>query len=214
VTKVLQCQHKDLIPILQSGLDILGLKLTQATQEKIIEYITLLHKWNKTYNLTAIRDPKLVLIRHIFDSLAIVPFIVGPNILDFGSGAGLPGIPLALALPKCNFVLLDSSNKKTIFLNHVVLSLKIENVNVVTKRIEAFSFSPEFATIVTRATTTLDDIVNKTKQLCAKNSQILVMKGKYPTKELEAITKPKEVYNIKVPYLNEERHLVKILLKD
>jgi 16S rRNA (guanine527-N7)-methyltransferase len=174
-------------------------------------YITLLHKWNKAYNLTSIRDPKLILIRHIFDSLAIVPFIVGPNILDFGTGAGLPGIPLALALPKYNFVLLDSSNKKTIFLNHVVLLLEIENINVVTKRIEAFSFASEFATIITRATTTLEEVIDKTKHLCAKNGQILVMKGKYPTKELEAIVQPKEVYNIKVPYLNEERHLIKIV---
>ena len=207
-------KREDLLPILQSGLIALDLKLDQAVQEKILAYISLLHKWNKTYNLTAIRHTKEILIRHIFDSLAIVPFITGPDVLDFGSGGGLPGIPLALALPEYNFILLDSSNKKTIFLNHVVLSLKIENVKVVTSRIEEFSFSSGFATIVTRATNALGKIVNETNRLCAKKGQILAMKGKYPKEELETIVDPQEVYNIEVPYLDEERHLVKVVPKD
>lgn len=203
-------QHENLASLLQPGLCALNLKLAQTTQEKIIKYIMLLHKWNQTHNLTAIRDPKSILIRHIFDSLATAPFIVGPNVLDFGTGAGLPGIPLALALPKYNFVLLDSSNKKTIFLNHVILSLNIENVTVVTKRIEDFSFALGFATIITRATTTLDAIVSNTKHLRATTGQILVMKGKYPAKELEEITQPTETHRLKVPYLDEERHLIRI----
>jgi 16S rRNA (guanine527-N7)-methyltransferase len=206
-------QHGNLASILQAGLCTLNLELAQTTQEKIINYIALLHKWNQTYNLTAIRDPKLILIRHIFDSLAITPFIVGPNVLDFGTGAGLPGIPLALALPQYDFVLLDSSNKKTIFLNHVILSLNIENINVVTKRIEDFSFAPRFTTIITRATTTLDAIINNTNHLLAKKGQILVMKGKYPTKELAVIIQPAEVHRIQVPYLDEERHLIKLGIK-
>lgn len=206
-------QHGNLAAILQAGLGVLNLGLSPTIQEKIINYIALLHKWNQTYNLTAIRDPKLILIRHIFDSLAVTPFIVGPNVLDFGTGAGLPGIPLALALPKYNFVLLDSSNKKTIFLNHVILSLNIENIKVVTGRVLDFSFALGFATIITRATTTLDAIVNDTKHLLAKKGQILVMKGKYPTKELAAITEPTEVHRIKVPYLDEERHLIKLGIK-
>jgi 16S rRNA (guanine527-N7)-methyltransferase len=203
-------QYEKLAPILQSGQRALDLNLTQTAQEKIIKYMGLLYKWNRTYNLTAVRDPKLILIRHIFDSLAITPFIVGPNVLDFGSGAGLPGIPLALALPEYDFVLLDSSNKKTIFLNHVMLSLDIKNVSVVTERIESFNFTPGFATIITRATTTLDAVINKTQHLCNKKGQFLIMKGKYPTKELESIAKPVEVHCIKVPYLDEERHLVEI----
>jgi 16S rRNA (guanine527-N7)-methyltransferase len=203
-------QPKDLMPILQAGIDILGLELSKTAQEKIIKYIALLNKWSRSYNLTAIRDPKSILIRHIFDSLAIAPFIVGPNVLDFGSGAGLPGIPLALALPKINFVLLDSSNKKTIFLNHIVFSLNIENIKVVTERVESFHFPSGFATIVTRATTTLDAVINNTGHLCAKNGSFLIMKGKLPTKELEAIAKPTEIHNIKVPYLNEERYLIKV----
>lgn len=203
-------QHDNLLAILQSGLSALGLQLSPIVQDKIIKYIMLLYVWNQTYNLTAVRDPKLILIRHVFDSLAVAPFIVGPNVLDFGTGAGLPGIPLALALPENKFVLLDSSNKKTIFLNHVALTLNIKNINIVTKRIETFFFASGFVTIITRATTSLDDIVNKTKRLCAKKGQILVMQGKCPTKELAMVTQPIEICRLKVPYLDEERHLLKI----
>ena len=209
-SRVKSDQHEKLESILQSGLCALNLELAQTMQEKIGKYIMLLHKWNQIHNLTAIRDPKSILIRHIFDSLAIASFIIGSNILDFGTGAGLPGIPLALALPKYNFVLLDSSNKKTIFLNHVILSLNIENVTVITKRIEDFIFTPGFATIITRATTALDAVVSNTEHLCATNGQILVMKGKHPTKELEQITRPTEIHRVLVPYLDEERHLVRI----
>ncbi|MBU0743986.1 MAG: 16S rRNA (guanine(527)-N(7))-methyltransferase RsmG [Gammaproteobacteria bacterium] len=201
---------KDLIPLLNSGLNKLNLKLSETTLEKIIAYIALLDKWNKVHNLTSIRDPKSILIRHIFDSLAIAPFIKGPNILDFGTGGGLPGIPLALALPKYNFVLLDSALKKTTFLNHVILALKIKNVNVITKRIEEFHFDPLFATIVTRATAKSDMIIDKTRHLCAKHGQILIMKGKDPKEELKSINNHFELYKIKVPYLNEDRCLIKI----
>lgn len=200
----------NLIPVLQSGLDLLNLKLSKAAQEKIIKYIELLHKWNGFYNLTAIRDEKLILIRHIFDSLAVYPFIVGPNILDFGTGAGLPGIPLALALLDYNFVLLDSTRKKTTFLNYAILSLGIKNIDIVNKRIEAFNYEIGFDTIITRATATLSSVVSNTKRLCAKSGQILVMKGKYPTVELEELMEKTEVHKIKVPYLDEQRHLVKI----
>lgn len=196
---------------LQAGLHELNLAPSLVIQKRIIDYIMLLHKWNQTYSLTATNDPKLILIRHILDSLAVVPFINGPNILDFGTGAGLPGIPLALALPNYNFTLLDSSHKKTTFLNHVKLSLELANINIITKRIEDFHFALGFNTIITRATTTLDAIMKYTQRLCSEDGQILIMKGKLPTKELEIINQPAGIYNIKVPYLNEQRHLVKII---
>lgn len=202
----------DLYQLLQSGLDQLKLDLPKMALEKIITYINLLNKWNKIYNLTAISDPKTILIRHIFDSLAILPFIIGPDVLDFGSGAGFPGLPLALALPKYNFVLLDSSHKKTTFLNHVVLSLALtENIKIINKRIEKFHFDRLFATIITRATAKSEIIISKTSHLCAKGGQILIMKGKNPKEELKFIEKPFEIYPINVPYLNEERHIIKVL---
>lgn len=204
----------DLHHLLQSGLDQLKLELPKTTQAKLINYITLLNKWNKVHNLTAISDPKAILIRHIFDSLAITPFIIGPDILDFGTGAGLPGLPLALALPNYNFVLLDSSHKKTTFLSHVSLSLDIKNVKIITKRIEEFHFAPLFATIVTRATTKANIIIDKTGRLGAKNGQILLMKGKNPQEELKLVKRPFELHRINVPYLEEERHVIKVLNYD
>lgn len=202
----------NLTRFLQSGIDKLNLTIPKSAQEKIIEYVILLHKWNKIHNLTAVRDLNSMLIRHIFDSLAVVPFIKGPNILDFGTGAGLPGIPLAIAMPEWNFVLLDSSNKKTIFLRHVLLTLGLKNVEIVTKRIEEFRFDPGFATIVTRATTRVDEILEKIEHLCNKQSQALIMKGKCPAWELRNVVQAVEVLPVKVPYLDEERHVVKVLM--
>lgn len=197
--------------LLQSGLDQLKLKLSKTVQSKLITYISLLNKWNKVYNLTAISDPKSILIRHIFDSLAITPFIGGPDILDFGTGAGLPGIPLALVLPEYNFVLLDSSSKKTTFLHHVILSLNIKNVKIFTGRVETFHFDHLFATIVTRATAKAEIVIEKTSKLCAIEGKILIMKGKAPSKEeLKSIKNPFELHRIEVPYLNEERHILVI----
>lgn len=200
-------------PLLQSGLKTLNLNLSPAIQKNIIEYIMLLGKWSKVYNLTAIREPRAILVRHIFDSLAIVPYILGADILDFGTGAGLPGIPLALVLPQCNFVLLDSAHKKTTFLKHVVFSLDIKNIKIITGCIEEFRFDHCFATIVTRATAKPKIVFDKTKHLCAGNGQILIMQGKCPQKkEYDDIDRFCEVRRLVVPYLDEERHI--LIIKD
>lgn len=193
---------------LQFGIDQLNLTIPKGAQEKIITYVNLLNKWNKIHNLTAVRDLRSIFIRHIFDSLAVTSFIQGEKILDFGTGAGFPGIPLALALPEWQFVLLDSASKKTTFLNHVVLALGIKNVEIVTSRIEEYRSTPCFSTIITRATTKVDVILEKTEHLSDTYGQILVMKGKHPVDELKNITKFVELYPIQVPYLDEERHIV------
>lgn len=194
--------------LLKNGISELQLNLSSAVQSSLMTYVELMDKWNKIHNLTAIRDVHSILIRHIFDSLAIAAFIRGPNILDFGTGAGLPGIPLALAHPEIGFVLLDSANKKTTFLKHVILSLGIKNVEIVTGRIEEFRFAPGFATIVTRATTQVGMIIEKTSHLCARHGQILMMKGKGYTEELKGVSQSLESYPVMVPYLDEERYVV------
>lgn len=193
--------------LLQSGLGQLNLNMSQEAQDKLLAYIDLLIKWNKVYSLTAICEPKEILIRHIFDSLTIAPFIIGLNVLDFGTGAGLPGIPLALAVPEHNFVLLDSVSKKTNFLKHAVLSLDIKNVTIVNSRVEKFQFEHGFDTIVTRATTDVDMLNKLVRHLQAKSGQILAMRGKYTGLELDKLSKNIIIHKIKVPYLNEERHL-------
>ena len=193
--------------LLHLGLGQLNLTMPQLVQDKILAYIDLLIKWNKVYSLTAISEPKEILIRHIFDSLAVNPFIIGPNILDFGSGAGLPGMPLALAFPEHNFILLDSVSKKTNFLKHAVLSLDIKNVNIVNSRVERFQFEHGFNTVITRATTDVDMLSKLVKHLQAKSGQVLAMRGKCTDLDLGEFSQNITTHKIKVPYLNEERHL-------
>lgn len=193
-------------PLLQAGLEQLNLVMAPAAQDKLLAYIELLIKWNKVYSLTAIDEPREILIRHIFDSLATASFIAGPNILDFGSGAGLPGIPLAVAWPEYNFVLLDSISKKTNFLKHAALVLDLKNVTVVNSRVERFQFAAGFDTIITRATTNIAMLNKLVKHLQAKAGQILAMQGKQP--EIAwAASQQNMIHQLKVPYLNEERHL-------
>jgi len=233
-----------LLQMLQNGCEKLHLHLGTETQLKIIDYVLLLKKWNKTYNLTAINAPEKIITHHILDSLAVVPYIAGNNILDVGSGAGLPGIILALALPQKYFVLLDSNHKKTRFLVYVIATLKIPNAEVVNQRIEMYNpqisvpnnqvgttlavaqkghgqaagtqtykgnpHGYPFDTIITRAFAPLKEILDKTKKLCNSGCCLLAMKGKVPTKEIEEINRPVIVYNLEVPGLNEERHLVVI----
>jgi 16S rRNA (guanine527-N7)-methyltransferase len=214
----------ELLKILQNGCEKLHLHLSYEIQIKLIDYLFLLKKWNKTYNLTAIDDSKKIITHHILDSLAVTPYITGNNILDIGSGAGLPGIPLALALQQKHFILLDSNHKKTRFLFHVITTLKILNVEIVNQRVENYtpSIPDGFDIIITRAFSNLQEILNKTKQLHRYGCCLLAMKGKIPTQEIKEINqreinitnnegnKQIIVYNLTVPGLNEKRHLVVI----
>ena len=203
--------QQQLSDLLNQGLIQLNLDLPPDSRHNILEYLNLLEKWNKAYNLTAIRDLREMMVKHVFDSLAIVPHICGPKILDFGTGAGIPGIPLALALPNYEFYLLDSNNKKITFLRHVVLSLRLKNVQLVQKRIEDFHFEHGFANIVTRATLDLSELIAKTKHLLSKDGELLVMKGKYPEEELRVIKQKFVVERLHVPELDAERCIVKIV---
>lgn len=198
----------------------LQINLAPDIVDKLAAYALLLMKWNKAYNLTALDTPELIAIHHFLDSLAIAPHIVGPHVLDVGSGAGFPGLPLALILPACKFTLLDSNSKKVRFLRHVVLALALDNVSVAEERVEKFHFHQCFATIVTRATSSITEIVQKTRSLiCAGNGQWLFMKGKYPERELQefAVWRQKlqvnlelQVQRLIVPELDAERHLVRV----
>lgn len=200
--------YLQLAELLHTGIKELHLPISNATQAKMLEYVELLCKWNKTYNLTSIRDPKDIVVRHILDSLAIVPFVQGERVLDVGTGAGLPGIPLALALPQKQFVLLDSNSKKTRFLNFVVISLKIPNVEVIQERVEKYQPQQKFDTIITRAFSALNDMIVKTKYLFNPDGTLLAMKGKHPETELEEISQTATVHKLHVPFLAEERNLV------
>lgn len=187
--------------------------IPEPIQDQLVNYLLLLEKWNQTYNLTSVRDPKEMVTQHILDSLSIAPYLHGKNILDVGTGAGLPGIPLALTQPERQLTLLDSNGKKTRFLIHVIQSLNLTNVKVAQARAEAFSSEPCFDTIISRAFSSLADFLQKTQHLCCKTGIFLAMKGQYPSEELTAINSDFTVLNVEklnIPGLNAERHVVLI----
>lgn len=195
---------------LAEGLEKMGLEPGDAVQVRLLAYLDLLAKWNRSYNLTAVRKPEQMLVRHLFDSLVIHSFLRGPRILDVGSGAGLPGIPLALVCPGQDFTLIDSNSKKTRFIIQAVAELGLDNVTVVQSRIEAYK-AVGFDTIVSRAFSTLADFVQAVQPLLAAGGILLAMKGVYPGTELAELPAPfRRVQNIKlqVPDLEAERNLL------
>jgi len=197
--------------ILVSGLESLNLSITEDKVEQLLGFIKLLEKWNKAYNLTAIRDKEAMVRLHLLDSLAIVPFIEGKRVIDIGTGAGLPGIPLAIYLPNIEFVLLDSNAKKTRFVQQAIIDLKLGNVSVCHNRVEQYHPEKGFDTAITRAFASLSDIVQLTAHLLNKDSVLLAMKGQVPdVPELEsAIT---TLIPVNVPGITAERCLVRIQL--
>ena len=201
--------------ILSNGLRQLNLAqpLDEKQQSKLIKYVELLAKWNKSYNLTAVRKPEQMVTRHILDSLSICPYLRGKSILDVGTGAGLPGIPLAIVFPERQFTLLDSNNKKTRFVVQAVSELELSNVDVVQSRVEEYKPDASFDTITTRAYSAIGGMVEQTSHLMANDGVFLAMKGVNPVAEIDELPS-KYIVNqsieIKVPGIEEERHLLEI----
>lgn len=201
--------------LLSKGLRQLALaqSIDDKQQSILIKYVELLDKWNKTYNLTAVRKPEQMVTRHLLDSLSISPYLHGKKILDVGTGAGLPGIPLAVIFPERQFTLLDSNNKKTRFVIQAVAELELSNVDVVQSRVEEFLPSERFDTIVTRAYSTIGDMVKQTSHLLAADGIFLAMKGTNPVAEIGELPsnyRVKQNHIIKVPGLDEKRHLLEM----
>ncbi|MDH5369633.1 MAG: 16S rRNA (guanine(527)-N(7))-methyltransferase RsmG [Gammaproteobacteria bacterium] len=201
--------------LLSTGLHQLNLAqpLDDKQQAMLIRYVELLNKWNKSYNLTAVRKPEQMITRHLLDSLSICPNLRGKYILDVGTGAGLPGIPLAIAFPYRQFTLLDSNNKKTRFVTQAVSELELSNVDVVQSRVENFQSVELFDTIITRAYSAIGDMVEQTAHLLAGDGTFLAMKGINPVAEIDELPKNYAVIEnhvIKVPGLDEKRHLLEI----
>lgn len=197
--------------LLADGLADLHLPLSGQQQEKLLSYVDLILKWNRVYNLTSVRNPSQVVTRHILDSLAVYPFIHGPRILDVGSGAGLPGIPLAVANPDWQVVMLDSNAKKTRFIQQAVADLGLANAEAANARLEEFQADLLFDTVISRAFSSVENIASQAGPLCKPDGRMLAMKGVYPLAELEAVPAGfvvREVPRLHVPSLDGERHLV------
>ena len=193
------------------GLTALGLKLCADKLAKFERYLDLLEKWNRVYNLTAIRDRERMVTHHLLDSLAILPYVKGPRVLDVGSGAGLPGIPLAIANADLRVTVLDSNHKKTAFLHQAVAELGLKNAAVEAERVESWRTSARFETIVSRAFSELGEFVAASDRLLAPGGIIAAMKGVHPGEEIERMPGGFQVVNVvklTVPGLDAERHLV------
>lgn len=195
---------------LQAGLDELNLKLSDEQIDRLLSFIGLIDKWNKAFNLTSIRDQEAMVSLHLLDSLAILPYVVGQSVIDIGTGAGLPGIPLAVCRPDKVFTLLDSNSKKTRFVQQVVLELKLVNVQVCHSRVESFKSEYLFDTVITRAFTNLPDMLKMTGHLIAPGGVLLAMKGQYPEQELQQVGGGATVIPVRVPGIEAQRCLIQI----
>ncbi len=199
--------------LLEDGILELGLEERLGGDELLMEFVAELMNWNRVYNLTSVRKPTDIVTRHILDSLSILEHLRGDRILDVGTGAGLPGIPLAIACPEREFVLLDSSSKKLRFVQQTLGILKLDNVTLANARVDEYQPENLFDTIVCRAFSDLPDFYRNTSRLCNSGGCILAMKGVYPMTEVESLDDKSvisDVVALKVPGLDAERHLVKM----
>ncbi len=198
---------------LQTGLDEMEISLGREEQQKLLDYLALLVKWNKAFSLTAIRDPEEMVSRQLLDSFSILKLVKGNHVLDIGTGPGLPGIPLAIALPEKQFTLLDSNGKKTRFVQQAITSLGLKNANVVRERVEAFQPGIGYDTITSRAFASLAKIVQLTSYLMADLGRLVAMKGVDPVEErdeLKMTGMTVETVRLFVPQTSGERHAILI----
>jgi 16S rRNA (guanine527-N7)-methyltransferase len=199
-----------------AALEVEFSELNKPLEESIVQYLLLIEKWNRIHNLTAIRNLEEMLVQHIMDSLAVLPHINGPQIVDIGSGAGLPGIPIALARPDWQVTLVESNTKKTSFLQQVKIELGLKNVEIVAKRIEDYQPHKMINTIITRAFSSLGEFVNLSKHLSNTNDEHckwVAMKADCTDQELKQIEPPygiEEIISITVPGLAAKRQLIVI----
>ncbi|AXD74268.1 16S rRNA (guanine(527)-N(7))-methyltransferase RsmG [Salmonella enterica] len=192
-------------------LDEAGISLTDHQKTQLVAYVDMLHKWNKAYNLTSVRDPAEMVVRHILDSIVVAPYLQGQRFIDVGTGPGLPGIPLAIVLPDAHFTLLDSLGKRVRFLRQVQHELKLENITPVQSRVEAYPSEPPFDGVISRAFASLNDMVSWCHYLPGEKGRFYALKGQLPEDEIASLPDDfsvESVEKLRVPQLEGERHLV------
>jgi 16S rRNA (guanine527-N7)-methyltransferase len=196
---------------LERGATELGLALSAPARSRLLDYLRLLQKWNHVYSLTAVREPAAMVDQHVLDSLAALPHLAARRLLDVGSGAGLPGIPLAVVRPDMHVTLLDANQKKAAFLRQAVIELALPNAAVVCERVEAWRPDAVFDVVVSRAFSDLGDFVAAAGALCARGGRLAAMKGVYPREEMKRLPpgyRVASIIDLDVPNMRAERHLV------
>jgi len=197
---------------LTEGLSGMGVIWSDDQVERLIAFLVLMQKWTRTYNLTAIRDMPSAVDLHVLDSASVLPFLHGLRVLDVGTGAGLPGIPLAILDGSREFVLLDGSAKKIRFVRQVILELGLGNVEAVASRVQDFAPSVRFDTITSRAFASIDAFIGAASHLAAAQGRYLALKGRLPVEELSKLNGPEiRVHRLEIPGMDAERHLIEIL---
>jgi len=200
--------------VLSEGIRSLGLSLSRGARAKLVDYVTLLSKWNRTYNLPAIREPARMVTHHLLDALAVLPHmppLTSAHVLDVGAGGGVPGIPLAIARPDWNVVLVDANQKKVAFLTQAAIELPLGNVRAIAARVEDLTIEPRFEVVIARAFADLGTFAALSAKHLAPDGKLYAMKGALPEAEIAALSSTIEVVAtipLHVPGLDAERHLI------
>lgn len=205
--------HQVLHQILSDGLSAMDLSLTSEQQQKLIDYVERIHKWNKAFNLTSVRDPEQMMVKHILDSLAVAPHIDAANLIDVGTGPGLPGIPLSIVYPEKHFTLLDSLGKRVRFMKQCAFEMKLENITPIQSRVEAHQPGQYYDAVLSRAFASLKDMLHWCQHLVDSEGKFLALKGQYPAEEIAELGDNFAVtHSVKltVPGLEGERHLLTV----
>lgn len=194
----------------------INLAATDKQKKQLVDFVGMLHKWNKAYNLTSVRDPAQMLLRHIVDSLVVSPYLQGERFIDVGTGPGLPGIPLAIMNPDKQFVLLDSLGKRIRFQKQVQFELGIDNITSIESRVEAYQPELKFDGVLSRAFASIEDMLSWCHHLPSETGEFYALKGQLTPEEMALIPlefEVKEIIELFVPTLDEQRHLVKLTKK-
>ena len=204
---------RELLATLQQCLTQISVEVSESQQILLVRYIEMMHKWNKAYNLTSVRDPKQMIIKHIVDSIVISPYLTGARYIDVGTGPGLPGIPLAILHPNTHFVLLDSLGKRVRFMKQVAFELGIKNIEPVQSRVEQYTSSIALDGVLSRAFASLKDMLHWCQHLVDSQGEFLALKGQFPQQEIDDMPQGFSLLDsirLDVPGLEGERHLLKI----